>query len=342
MTSIHTARRLLIALAASIVAGRSGAAQRPFTLTALVRDSATGQPVPGAVVQMASGTRQYSGRSDEVGEANFRDFERGAYRVLVRRIGYRPLAVDIDVQNDKRQEFRVAPLPQMLSAVRVRGTGTGLYGIVGTSSGLEPIAGARVQVAGARTTVETDSTGAFFVDLKDPGTFIVRVSHEGFSDQVYPIEVKRNRVADASTLLDTASRGGSIPDALWKDFDSRLMQRSINNSVVVTGSDLRRNRTSLLSSLELSGAMTRYGLKFGAVACVFVNGSPIPGYPINSVRVEEVTAVEVYAGRVERGGLLEQLDAEWPQRAACSDTGRRVSNVRAPEVVRYVLIWTRR
>jgi hypothetical protein len=341
MTSTVT-QKFVIALGALLMVSQGASAQRPFTLTAIIRDSATGRPVPGAVVQMASATRQYTGRSDEVGEASLRDFERGNYRVLVRRIGYRPLAIDVDVQNDKRQEFRVAPLPQMLGEVRVRGTGTGIYGIVGTSGGLEPIAGARVQVAGAKAAVQTDSAGAFFVELKDPGTFMIRVSRDGFSDQVFPLEVKRNQVADASTLLDSASNGGSIPDGLWKDFDSRLMQRSVNNSVVVTGSDMRRNRTSFLSSLELSGALTRYGLKVGPVACIFVNGSPVPAYPINSVRVEEVTAVEVYAGRVQRGGLLEQLDAEWPPLASCSDTGRRVSDIRAPEVIRYILIWTKR
>jgi hypothetical protein len=330
--------RLAIGILIAVATASPAFAQESFTLTATIRDSATGRPVPGAVVQMASSTRQFSTRSDEAGEVAIRNFEAGQYRVVIRRIGYAPLATDVVIANDTRRDFRIAPLPQALREVRVRGTGSGIYGAVGTSAGLEPIAHAKVQVAGARQSVQTDSAGQFFVPLEGPGTFMIRVSHPGFADQVFPIVVMRNQVADASTLLDQSDNARSIPPGLWKDFDQRLSIRSINNTAVVMGSDVRRNPIDLLSSLELTGAVNARGLRFGPMACVYVNGSAVPGYPINSIRPEEVTAVEVYAS--DRA-VTAELNDTWPG-GPCSETGRRVSNPRAREVVRYLMIWTKR
>lgn len=89
----------------------------------------------GAIVEIASTTKRYSVRSDEAGEFQISDVELGQYRAVVRRIGYAPAVREIDVVTGmKPLSFGIAPVPQSLREMRVRGQGAGIFGAVGTSS----------------------------------------------------------------------------------------------------------------------------------------------------------------------------------------------------------------
>ena len=309
-------------------------AQR-VTVAGVVRDSATDRPIGGAIVEIASADRRYAIRSDEDGRFQIFDVTLGPYRAVVRRIGYSQVAREIVVTSGMKElHVELAPIPQALREVQVRGEGTGIYGLVGSASDLKPIPGAQVYVAGARDSALTDSAGAYYLDVKRPGNFVVRVRAPGFADQLFIVDVKRNQVADGSALLDVGE-SRRVPPILWKDLDQRLSWRTANQTALVTGSELRRAGTSVTSSLSASGTMVAKGLRIGPGACIFVNGQARPGFPLDAIRPEEITAIEVYSPRTDAAKLL---IADWPKNMKCSATG--LTNAGAPNVL-YVVIWTK-
>ena len=162
----------------------------------------------------------------------------------------------------------------------------------------------------------------------------MRVSAQGFVDEMFVVEVKRNRVADGSRLLEVGE-AHPIPAILWKDFDQRLSWSNVNKSVLMTGSEVRRAGGALSTALAMSGAMVARGMKLGSSVCVFVNGQARPGYPVNGIRPEEITALEVYAANSDPGRLLFQ---DWPKNALCTETGEHPPH--GPTLIKYLVIWT--
>jgi hypothetical protein len=323
------------AVLAVVVATKIAAQQ--VTASGIVRDSATSRTLSGALVQIAGATRSFTTRSDEAGEFFVSGVEPGDFKIVVRRIGYAPYAAEVRIGSDRdKLEIRLVAVPQALKPVTVRGEGTGVYGEVAAVADLKPVVGARVQVAGSRQTVTTDSTGTFFVPLSTPGTFVVRITANGYAPEFFTIPVKRDEVADGSRLLSASDGRLTIPEGLWKDFDQRLSWRSPNHSVLASGSEVRRAGASMRNAVEALGPVVAKGFRLGSSVCVFVDGSPRPGYPLNAIRTEEVKAIEVY-GRDREVGMF--LGASWPMGARCSETG--ASAPRGAEVISWIVIWTR-
>ncbi len=60
------------------------------------------------------------------------------------------------------------------------------------SSQIASIAGARVQLLGASRDVRTDSAGAFQLLGIKPSSYMVRVSADGFSEQMFLVDVPKD------------------------------------------------------------------------------------------------------------------------------------------------------
>lgn len=321
-------------LAMALVGGAAKAQGVDFT--GVVRDSATNQPINGAIVEMASSSRRVSARTDEAGEFQLANVGPDSYRVSIRRIGYAPASRDLDVvEGMKRQEFTMAAIPQALRQVNVRGEGAGIFGLIGNASTFRAVPGARIDVAGADRTVVTDSGGSFFVPLRKAGTYVVRVVAPGFADDMFIVTVRKDQVADGSRLISDGD-ARHHPDILWKEFDQRLRWSSANGAALLTGSEIRSAGTTIRSAIESSGSLVARSLRLGPLVCVFINGRPAPGYGIDALRPEEVTAIEAYGAKGESASFLRQ---SWPRAAPCSETGVR-SSAGAFRVA-WLVIWTR-
>src|SRR5688572_20574973 len=102
--------------ALSIVVAASAAEGQRVSVTGLVRDSATGQPPNGAVVEIASADKRYAVRSEETGEFLIAGVDLASYRAVVRRIGYAPFVREISVASGmKPLAFALSPVPQSLA-----------------------------------------------------------------------------------------------------------------------------------------------------------------------------------------------------------------------------------
>lgn len=305
-------------------------------VSGFVKDSATNQPLSGAIVDIAGPNRRYSVRTDETGEFRVTVLNEGLHTASVRRIGYAAYRHAVNIAEEMNPiEIGLAPIPQALGEVLVRGKGAGIYGHIGTSSDLTPIEGARVYIGGSRDSVLTDSAGAYFLPVKRAGIYMIRVSSPGYAEELYVVDVKKDQVADGSRLLDLGERG-HMPDILWKDLDQRLSWRTTNHAAVIPGSEIRRSGGSMAGALSQSGAIIAHGMRLGGSVCIFVNGQPRPGYPLNAIRPEEVKAIEAYGPKTDVAHFL-QMD--WPPNRGCSGTGERIPRGATP--IGYLVIWTR-
>jgi hypothetical protein len=311
-------------------------AQATVTVSGVVIDSATRQPLAGAIIELVGLDHRHTTRTDEAGEFQIGSVQPGAYRASVRRIGYRQVITEIIVETGmKPVDLKLAPIPQTLREVRVKGEGAGIYGQIGSALDLKPIPGAVVQVGGSRDSVVTDSVGAYFVPLKTFGRYMIRVRAPGYAEEMFIVDVKKNEVADGSRLLDYGE-SRHVTALYWQDFDQRMSWRTRNNGALLSGSDVRRAGGDITTSLKMSGEMVAKGLKLGSSVCVFVNGVPRPGYHIDAIRPEEVTAIEAYTGR---SGPVPLLASSWPAGFKCTETGER--RVQGGGGINYLVIWTK-
>lgn len=327
---------LLCANGASAIA--QGAAH---TFSGVVRSSSGDDPLAGAVVDLRAGSTQRFARTDQFGAFEVTSIPSGTYRLTVRRIGYAELARDVLVPDrDTAVTLMLEPRAQLLDTARVRANAMAIYGVVGSSLGLRPLAGASVLVVGAGRTETTDSTGQFFAPVKKPGTYFLRIARPGYAMQMLTIDVAQDRSVETSALLDSsvaALRPGT--EELWGEFDKRVVWHGLN-SAVVSGNDLRKfEMNSLSDALRATPSFVKRGLKIGSATCVFLNGLPRPGLPLDGVPVDNIEAVELYG---VGGDVTESLRRDWPRGVPCGEAnGLRNAGRAAPATVTYAVIWTK-
>lgn len=338
-----SARLRIAAIAVSALAASQALAQRPHAIAGVVRDSATRQPLAGAIVDVRSASLRLTARTDEAGAFRFGGLLSGRYTYSVLRIGFAERTGEIDLTDQTRDaavDIEMRPLAQALEAFRVRGDVAAIYGMVGILPDFRPVAGATVQVLGGSRPVETDSAGGFFVPVDNPGSYLVRITADGFADRLFSIEIPRGRAVEASRLLDPGAGGQSAFEGIYQDLAQRLRYRNMS-SALVPGGDIRRAASNVIDGLQGSPAFTRQGLRFGSSVCLFVNGVPRPGATVEAIRVDEVEAVEVYAANGDRSG---DLGRQWPSGAPCGQIFRSLTQRTGStaNVVRYVVIWLRK
>jgi hypothetical protein len=323
----------LAALAASLP---TLAKAQQSTIAGVVRDATSSTPLVGAIVTLGRGPDERTARSDANGAFSFSKVARGTYPLTVRRLGYEPSQVDVDVPHDQPVVVTMLRVVS-LDTVRVRAADQGIYGVVGTARDLRPL-GASIQVLGTSISrLRTDSSGRFFVAVKTPGPYLVRATADGFTGQTVSVTVKSNEGVEVALLLDSATGPADHKlEMAFGDFADRMLQRGLA-SALIPRTDLTRygDAGTLASSLVSARSFGLRGLKLSSTACVFVDGRPMPGFSMNAYGPDDVEMVEVYGPKADRTRNLTQ---RWPRNAPCGDTGMPGS---APgeDVVQWVVIW---
>jgi hypothetical protein len=349
--------RRLLALAAFLLAGNApeGIAQSRIvhTLRGNVRDSTSGLPLFGAVVELRGADVVFSQRTDDDGMFRFPRLTGGAYRVSILRIGYVERVETFTLARDTLLALEMMPVAQRLSGTRIVAEEPAIFGAIGIYPDLDAAVGAKVQVIGAYATATVDSSGRFFLPLSKGGRYMVRVTRDGLSELVFSVDVPPNRAIEASQLLERGiDVSGSRFDGVYADMDSRLRGRGLH-SAFVAGSELRRVGGSLIDALRGSPGFFSRSLRLSERTCVYLNGLPRPGLSLTSFRVEEIEAIELYGS----GATIDDMNTrsiEGPNawRGGCGENGivdhspqgQWVGGVWRPnpEIVSVAYIWTRR
>lgn len=113
--------------------------------------------------------------------------------------------------------------------------------------------------------------------------------------------VERKAVNELAIMLDSTAT--SISRADWDDINQRQTWRR-TNSATVDGGALRRHGGSVSDALMLSRTVVRSGLRVGTSVCVFVNGIPKPGLPIDAIRIDDIAFIELFGAIGEATGNL--------------------------------------
>ncbi len=289
------------------------AAQNTHTISGTVRDSASGLPIAGVAVDLAGTSFGRGVRSDDRGAFTFTRVPAGDYQLFVRQIGFIGTRLQLTISADTTLHIALVSIARGLDTVRVRAAITGIRGVVGTARDLRPLARTKIQVIGAEHDATTDSLGRFFVQLEKAGAYTMRVSHSGFAPEVRSVDVAKDSVVETATLLDSSLTQPKNAESLWADYAARARMRG-PNSAIVTGSEVRRYGGSLMDALRGSPSFVSHGLHFGPTTCVFVNGRPEPGLPLDAIRVEDVASIELYGPSDEATNTL-----SWPHYARCGE-----------------------
>jgi hypothetical protein len=335
-----------------------------YAVRGAVRDSATGLPMTGALIELRSEGIVRTNRTDDDGSYRFTLLPAGAYHISVLRIGYTEHAADFTLRRDTTIRVAMLPAAVRLSEFLVYAETTAVYGAVGAYPDFDAVRGARIQIIGAHREAKTDSVGRFFVALPNPGKYLVRVVADGFADQIFTAEIPRGKAVEASQLLEPGpSSAARAFDFRYADMDLRLSTRGLFASLV-SGSEIRKAGGSTLNAVERSEAFYSRGMRMADTTCVFVNGLPRPGMALEAIRPEEIEAVELY-GAGPTGSASARLQEDWPQHATCGRNSNATStraadrqepvpqprlinrfvprtSPRTPELVVFAVVWTRR
>lgn len=334
-------RRICTVIALQLLCVTVASAQA--SVSGIIRDSATGRPLAGALIELRRDNVRRTAQSDDAGAFRLSPIPVDAYRLTVRRLGFAERAREFQMgARDTSVMVTLVPIARDLDTMYIRAGVTGIYGVVGTSEGLRPLAGARVQVMGANRSKVTDSAGTFFVALEKSGMYMVRITRPGYEHRIFPIAVTAGGAVDASRLLDSSVVDTKGLEMLWKDLDQRLGWRSMN-SALVPGGEIRRAGPNLLRALEGSPSFVSRGLFIGDTICVFVNGVPRPTLPLDAIPVEDIEVVELYGAKDD---AVKTLMFKWPGNARCGAAlriaGRRYeapNGPRAKAIARWAVVW---
>jgi hypothetical protein len=330
---------LLSALAAS-----TAHAQRDslFTMRGVVR-TAEGVPIDEALLTLAQDTGEVAQvRTLRSGAYTIPRLTAGAYSLSVRRIGFETRHLPVRIESERVLTFDVSlvALPITLEAARLDAGWTGVIGVVGNYTNMEPVDQVRLMPLAGTDTIRSDANGRFVLPLPDGGTGALRVERQGYAPRLVSYHVRPGERVELAVLVDS---GPSTPTNswAWKDLAQRHKWSTPRSVRVARSELLATDAHNLLVALEQSATVQNSGLIFSRSACLFVNGQPRPGFPIDALATERVEYVEGYAAR---GDLSRSLQLRWPRNAECGAPGGNPAIRRAIETgqgVQFVAVWLR-
>jgi hypothetical protein len=353
-------RRQLIGLALALLPSIAVAQDSAGTVRGVVRNE-TGRPIEYALVSLDPAGTIRQTRTDRDGRFSFLGVTPGQRAIRVTFVGYRPNDRTVQVSRGVIDiEVVLEHLVTTLAGVEVTARRTGLYGSVIAKDSLLPVADARVEVLGGRTSDTTAADGTFNLPKLKPGSYIVRVRHTQFESRNVSIVVP----VGGGTQLDLVVERGILSrdahmEQLYRELDSRIHWQG-TTAALISREDLKGAPTTGLDAsivgspgfLKAAFYPNREGWEG---ACLFVDGFPRPGATIADFAIEQIEAVEVYGPPIGRNDPTGTLASRWPPRAACGfssgprapfEGGRanpspvRLSRSAIP--VQFVVIWLRR
>lgn len=183
------------------------------SVTAVVIDAATRQPVRGVTVSLASVPAKASdvpavvggALTDDSGEFKISNVAAGAYRIQFSRAGYTSLTNDVQIGASQLVNFGQVPL----AAVSTTGF---VYGVVAKQTDGLPIAGAKVTlvVQGTTLVATADASGRFEFPAVTPGAFTITAQATGYQSASGSATLTAGQKMDFSPLLPATGQTGNV------------------------------------------------------------------------------------------------------------------------------------
>lgn len=327
--SIAAAVTLL--LAAPLLAQSDASAE----LRGRVSDGA-GRPVTDALVLLRLDAVSRETRTDTAGAYAVAGLRQGRWRVVVQRLGYIPDTSDVTVgAGPATHDVRLQPITQLDRRV-ISATWTGVIGFVGDRR-YQRVPEATVTVVGERIVERVNGNGGFAIPWPGQQSILLRVKAPGFTDRLVSARIPERGALELSVLLDTLRfTGASALMAL--ELERRLNWASPMAARVSREELLRVGTRDAMVALSGTPSFNMKGLVIERDACLFVDGLPRPGFPLDAIDPATIEFIEVYPAGAERTGVLA---SRWPRGAQCGIPIPPMFKRRSDQIVRYVVVWTR-
>lgn len=266
----------------------------------------------------------------------------GAYTLEVRRLGFESRSVPIVVSAERttRIDVTVVPLSVPLPSGTDAEAFSGVVGVVGTYADMMPLDSVSLRPLGEDTTIFSDARGRFVLPRSAGMTGVLRVERAGYIPRLVSYTLRTGSTAELAVLLDSGAMSRSDV-GVWRDVTQRHSWSTPRAVRVARSELLATGAHNLLIALEQSASVQESHLIFSRGACLFVNGQPRPGFPLDAILTDRVEYVEGYA---IRGDLSRSLASRWPANSTCGVPGGELTVRRAIESgqgVQYVVVWLR-
>lgn len=286
---------LLVAVGVIVFAAAPAGAQRatvappptgPRTLVGIVSDTA-GNPLDSVEVFIASLKRRTV--STVNGAFRFDDIKSGNYDVTTRRLGFLPQLRRVRVGDDGgTTSFSLVPYMRGLPPVVSSSSRGGLSGVVGDTA-YNIVSGAQISVLASDRRTVSDSTGAFFLDLK-PGKHMVRVMAPGFASRLVSVTIPNDSGRRMVVWLSPATRGESAREE-WamENLNARLLRRNPVWSKIYSREDI--NKMGMTDAVQI--ATMGAGKPVADDCQAIIDGGPRTA-PIWAFAASDIETMETY------------------------------------------------
>lgn len=297
-----------------------------------------GRGVGAVLVRARQGDDLREARTDSLGQYRVVGVWAGAWTVTTRRIGYVADSTVVRVTDaGLRHDRQLTAAATRVGAEVITAAWAGVRGVVGDRE-YQPLPGATVELVGREVKSDVSAEGTFALPLAPGAPVLLRVRAPGHETRLVSARVPADGSVELSVLLDV-QRGNGASLVVSDELDMRMAWSSPLSAYLTRDDVLEQGTRDLRLALELAPTVNRRGLRIPRTACVFVDGVPRPGMPIDAYSPEQVEFVELYAGAADRSGLLAR---RWPPRGECGAGGTALRTVGSTQVVQWVVLWTRR
>lgn len=296
-----------------------------------------GRGIPSVLVRARQGDDVREARSDSLGQYRVVGVWAGAWTVTTRRIGYMSDSASVRVTDaGLRHDRQLVPAATRVGAQVITAAWAGVRGVVGDRT-YQPLSGATVELVGRDLRGTVSAEGTFAIPHTPGAPLLLRVRAPGHETRLVSARVPADGSVELSVLLDV-QQGNGASLVVADELDMRMAWSSPLSAYLTREDVLDAGTRDLRLALELAPAVNRKGLRVERTACVFVDGLPRPGMPIDAFHPDQVEFIEMYAGTADRSGLLAR---RWPPRGECGNGGTAMRTVGNTQSVQYIVLWTR-
>jgi len=284
-------RSLVLATVLLASTAATAAAQSPVaTVQGTVRDT-LGAPIAGAEVLIA----RRSAITSATGAFRVDSVAPGRYTLTVRNVGMLPVRelLQVPAAGITGLDYRMQPAGTILPTIEVRAERPGIYGTI-VLFGDRPAPGARVQLVGQDGRVAmSDSAGRFAFQGLRQGSYMIWVTHPGYTERRISVMLARNEGRELAIALLPSTRIVSRGDiGVMEDLTKRLALGLPKERV--TREDLQKRGESNICDLPQVRPVVGSGYES---IVIILNGTTVyrdmPAYSLCAWRADEVEMVEV-------------------------------------------------
>jgi hypothetical protein len=254
-----------------------------------VRDS-SGVLLSRVEIIVQGGPRVFT--SDD-GHFRFTKLAPGTYTLLARRIDLRVQVREIVVGDSVvTVDLTLSAVPRFLPPVVTSVARGGLSGVV-EDSAHQPIANARVKIAGASREETTDAAGTFFAPVK-PGWYMLQVAVAAFAPRVLSVKVPEDSGRHVVVTLGRGSGSSARQTAAISSLNERMM-RTFGPMRYFTREDLAK-----IEYHEVDRLATFASVQQVEAACPAEIAGEGYGVPLWTLDLRDIELLEVYRDTTRR------------------------------------------